>query len=134
MCGPLLIIWCNLGKARRCNLAVYVPRGIFAISENVFRYATVSHKAFVWNLKTERRRSLETFLGPSFRIELENLSLCMWFTANNWSAHPKQEYIHIVEFHFQNFISLLTLFSPWINCKAYAFSQGGRPNCNRKFH
>lgn len=130
---------CGLGNSRRCNLALYVPRALFvgdAFSENVFRCATASRKAFLCgNPKEKGKRSLETFLGPSFRIQLENLSPCMWFAANSsWSAHPKQEYMHFLELHFQNFLSLLTLFSPLINFNAYAFSQGGGPNCNRKFH
>lgn len=78
ICGPLfmIIVWCGLGNSRRCSLAVYVPKGLFigdAFSENLFRCATASHKAFVCgNPKKTGERAWKPFwvhhLGYSLRI------------------------------------------------------------------
>lgn len=136
ICGQLfvIVVWFRLGNARRYSLAVYVPRGLFVgdeFSENVFRCATASHKAFPCG-NTKERRSLETLLGLSFRVQIENLSLCVYFTANNsWSAHPREEYSSRAS--FSDFFYLCwPHFFPLISFNADAFSIGGRRNCNRQ--
>lgn len=101
-------------------MAVYAPRGHFvgdAFSEDVFRCVIASQNALlcgnpnVWKDEKEPGNISECIS----RTQLEDLCPCIWFTANSQSAHPKQEYMHVLEIHSQNFVSLLTLFSSLIN-------------------
>lgn len=110
ICGSLfmIIIWCSQGNSRRCRLIVCVPRGFFTgdafflcIPQFFFRCATTSQRALLYGNQIEKGK------GPPLKIKLENLSLCMRFTANSsWSTHPKPEHIHVLELWFWYFLSL----------------------------
>lgn len=73
----------------------------FAFHIFFFRCATTSQRALLYGNQIERGK------GPPLKIKLENLSLCMRFTANSsWSTHPKPEHIHVLELWFWYFLSL----------------------------